>query len=162
MKKRCFLLTLCAVLPLLLSLLLVSCEPPANTAIADRADKHVTADFTTLYPVRGWGSDDTETPTSQTLLITDEETLNTLFTSLPEGITVDFEHEMLVVYTYSAIYVRDLRIREIVEINDTLTVTLRQKRPATSSGDACQPYQRVVMIKLDKTEVGTVTVKIEE
>ena len=124
MKKRCFLLTLCAVLPLLLSLLLVSCEPPANTAIADRADKHVTADFTTLYPVREWGSDDTETPTSQTFLITDEETLNTLFTSLPEGITVDFEHEMLVVYTYSAIYVRDLRIREIVEINDTLTVTL--------------------------------------
>ena len=113
MKKRCFLLTLCAVLPLLLSPLLVSCEPPANTAIADRADKHVTADFTTLYPVREWGSDDTETPTFQTFLITDEETLNTLFTSLPEGITVDFEHEMLVVYTYSAIYVRDLHVRTI-------------------------------------------------
>lgn len=162
MKKRRFLLTLCAVLPLLLSLLLVSCEPPANTAIADRADKHITAEFTTLYPVREWGSDDTETPTSHTFLITDEETLNTLFTSLPEGMTVDFDHEMLVIHTYSAIYVRDLRIREIVEINDTLTVTLRQKRPATSSGDACQPYQRVVMIKLDKTEAGTVTVEIEE
>lgn len=162
MKRRHLPLTVCAVTLLLLSLLLTSCEPPANVAIEDRADMYVTAEFTNLYPIREWGSADTETPISHTFLITDEETLNTLFSSLPDGITVDFEHEMLVVHTYSAIYVRELRIREIVEINDTLTVTLRQKHPAPFVGDACQPYQRVVLVKLDKADVTSVTVEIED
>ena len=78
------------------------------------------------------------------------------------SVSVDYDREMLLVYTFTAAYVRPIELKELRADSGTLTVILsmEQKRfPPVA--DACQPFQRYVILKMDKADVSDAVVTVK-
>ncbi|MDE5715154.1 MAG: hypothetical protein K2I42_03375 [Anaeroplasmataceae bacterium] len=69
--------------------------------------------------------------------------------------TLDFENEMVILYIFSDIYPdRNCYIKKINYENKMLTVQIKlQNKP---SKDSSAPYQRCIMIKIDKLEIDLI------
>jgi hypothetical protein len=101
-------------------------------------------------------------------IVKTKEEYDVIFKPDIEGLTVDFEHQMLVVYTLED---ADKTVRfdllKVTANDDVLEVTYKNYLNAVDLfgppyGSACQPYQRWFVILLDKVDVDTVVFKFEE
>ncbi len=109
---------------------------------------------------------DSETyPRTRAFLVDTQEVYDEIFkpdTQIP----VDFDHEMLVVCTFTSTYVRPVEITKIKQNGETLSVTLKEKQKsdfffAVRVSAACQPYQRYVVLKMDKLAVTSVELTVK-
>ena len=133
----------------------------ANAAILnDNASEWIAPGFYESHYTRGayYGDecfDDPSLPETRIFLVRDREGYDEIFT--PEaGIDVDFSREMLLVCTFTAHYVRPVGIVKLSAGGDLISAELKMKDPRglfqRGVGDACRPYQRYVILKLDKSE----------
>ncbi len=104
-------------------------------------------------------------PRSRAFVVDTQETYDEIFRS-DTNLAVDFASEMLVVCTFTSTYVRPVEIVKIRQDGETLSVTLKEKQQsdfffAVRVGAACQPYQRYVVLKMDKLDVSDVELTIK-
>lgn len=95
-------------------------------------------------------------PETRTILIDDQDEFDAAFENCP--FEVDLSTEMIVVYTFSFIYSRPTVIKKVSFSDGTLSLKLENKRAKWGVKDACMPYQRYVIVKLDKLDVTEVKV----
>ena len=104
-------------------------------------------------PVEG----DPETlPETRIILIDEQSEFDAAFVACP--FDVDPETEMVVVYTFSFIYSRPTLIKDVSFSDGVLSLKLANKRARLGVKDACAPFQRYVIIKLDKLDVDDIKV----
>ena len=104
--------------------------------------------------------EDASYPKARTFLITSQQDYERVFDSNAD-LNVDFSSEMLAVYTFTAEYVREIRIDEVAVDGQKLCIHLSMIKPRQGVGDAVMPYQRYVVIKLDKADVTEVEISFE-
>ncbi len=155
------------ILFLAMVLLIPGCSKIENnaTVLNDNAGKLFLQDFLDANHTRGayYGDtslDDPQYPESRYFLIQNQEEHEKVF---PEeaGLSVDYTGKMLLVYTFTAIYIRPISISNLSIESGGLTVELKMKEPRPGVGDACQPYQRYVIIQLDKAEISNAVISIQ-
>ena len=95
-------------------------------------------------------------PSSRTILIDNQEDFDATFTDCP--VEVDFNSEMIVVYTMTSLNRRETKVKKTKIDDGVLSVELYNKHPEKRGGDTCIPYQRYVIVKLDKLDVTEVKV----
>ena len=101
-------------------------------------------------------SDPGALPSSRTILIDDQAEFDAAFVKCP--FDIDLETEMIVVYTLTFINRRETKIKNVSFSDGTLSLELTNKRAKWGAKDTCMPYQRYVIIKLDKLDVDEVKV----
>ena len=102
------------------------------------------------------GLDPETLPETRTILIVDQDEFDAAFENCP--FEVDLSTEMIVVYTLTFINRRETKIKNVSFSDGTLSLELTNKRAKWGVKDACMPYQRYVIIKLDKLDVDEVKV----
>lgn len=93
-------------------------------------------------------------PTRRTFIIDNQEKYNQMFDESAQ-ISIDFDTQMIVAYTFYSIYRRENMLVEVAVDNKTLFITYEMEK-REGVGDACSPYQQWLAVKLDKLEVETV------
>ncbi len=101
---------------------------------------------------------DENCPKERTFVIGSAKEFEDVFIVTPQEYGVDFESQMLVIYTCTAINVRQVSIKRVSYSSGSLNIKLKTKTPAHGVGDTCQPYQRYMFITMDKLDVTLVTV----
>ncbi|MBP5428403.1 MAG: hypothetical protein J6Z04_03855 [Clostridia bacterium] len=95
-------------------------------------------------------------PSSRTILIDNQEDFDAAFADCP--VEVDFDDEMIVVYTTTSVNRRETKVKGTKIDDGVLSVELYNRRPKNRGGDTCLPYQRYVIVKLDRRDVTEVKV----
>ncbi len=170
MKKICKSL-LTVALAVVILFLLCACGVSYHAAVySDQADEIIREDFKTANRTGGVyiEGEDTVTgeeyPRTRAFIVDTQEAYDEIFHKNVQ-IPVDFETEMLVVCTFTSNYVRPVRIDRVKQNGDTLSVTLKEKRPTSiflTVGAACAPYQRYVVLKMDRRSVTDVSLTVKD
>lgn len=142
------------------------------TVLNGNASEWINKDFYGRSHTRGAlyeGENDPEdeaNPESRFCVVRSREDQAAVFTE-EAPIEVDYSREMLVVYTFTSIYVREIRIKEAKIESGELKLVLEMKKPFGGDlnifvADACAPFQRYVVVKLDRQEISNVEVTLEK
>ena len=94
-----------------------------------------------------WIDSNNELDESKTLVIESQEALDEIFTEFKE---IDFEKEMVIVYCYTTIYVREQRLEKVSLDNGVLSIEFDVVDGKPGTGDATAPQTRTCVICLDK------------
>jgi hypothetical protein len=98
-----------------------------------------------------WGRDKTS-PEFITYIITEKARLDEVFSVCPE---IDFEKEMVVMYAFTAIYARALKITSVTLDNQKLKIKFKYVE-GNGSNDASAPQTRFLVLRMDKLNIDTV------
>ena len=101
-------------------------------------------------------SDAESFPETRTILVDNQEDFDATFANCP--IDVNLDSEMIVIYTASSNNRRETKVKKAFVSDGTLTIELYSKHPKNGGKDTCTPYQRYVIVKLDKASVNQVEV----
>lgn len=104
--------------------------------------------------------DDISYPRYRTFVVTSKEDFDDIFTGNINH-DIDFSSEMIIIYTFTSEYRRDIEIKSTRMVDNKLSIELNMKKPFTwfyLSGDACQSYQRYIIIKMDKIEFNEIVI----
>lgn len=97
-------------------------------------------------------------PKSRTFVIkSEEEKCNILNGNF--DVEVNFEQEMLIVYTWSSAERRPCYIKVLELKDDNLYINFYVKPSPPLTGGSCMPYQRWFVIKLDLLSTSSVEIK---
>ncbi len=118
-----------------------------NAKLYDNAIEWINVDFANNNQVGNLSF------SNRTFIIDSQEKYDQVFNN--NELEIDFNNQMLVVYTFITIYHRKNYIKNIDVKNSVLKITYEmEKKPGV--GDASQPYQRWFVVKLDKLDVNSV------
>ena len=140
--------------------LLVSCNiNKYHATLYDDVDHWIKQEFADNNLVRGvyvQGNNlttDQSLPRSRTFLITTQAKFDEIFNSSAPA--VDFTKEILALYTFTCDYVREIKLGDIEIDGLKLEIEYEMVHPLScqSIGDAVPPYQRYILVKLDKVNV---------
>lgn len=96
---------------------------------------------------------DEASPSSREFIVSDEVEYNRIFSNSP--LDIDFEHEMVILYIFSDVYPeRKYKLKKI-EVNDEV-LTLKTEFEQKNVDDATIPYQRCIVVKMNKVEINEV------
>ena len=104
---------------------------------------------------------DPEYPTTRTLIIHSMDEYKEIFTSTIDS-AVDFQSQMIVVYSFADINKRTIEIKKISTSEDSINIVLAHKKVSSGIGDTCIPYQRYVVIKMNKNDFNDIKVSLED
>lgn len=100
---------------------------------------------------------DNESPDSRTLIISNQDEFGKIFTKYDS--TVDFERQIVILYIFGDVYPsRDYYLKKLILKEQALKIYYRLEN--RNGDDATAPYQRCLMVKLDKLDI--VAVNFEE
>lgn len=140
---------------------LTSCSKSKNynAILYDNAVEWINADFADSHRVAGALYTDAQQngenfPRSRFFIVDSRTAAEGIFGDSFD-LEVDYENEMLVVYTFSIEYILPAYIDSISLNGTTLTVNCKIKH-IQGAGTACQPYQRWFIVKLDKLDIDSV------
>ena len=77
------------------------------------------------------------------------------------GYQIDFETQMLIVYFYTDLYMRPQILTQVNLEGRILRINFRTERGKSSDPwhhDATEPYQRLLVVRLDKLSIDNVEV----
>lgn len=94
-------------------------------------------------------------PTSLNFIVTGEEEYNRIFKENIDELKVDFDKQMIIVYTFRTVSHRKARLYSLNIKDDALKITYKEEEKY-GVGDASRPYQRWFAVKLDKAIVSSV------
>lgn len=123
-----------------------------NAKLFDNAVEWVNEDFADNNLVDMEGATN---PFDRTFIIMDQEEYNRIFVKNIDEFAIDFDSQMVVVYTFSTIYHRDNRLVDLDVEKSVLKITYKMQEKS-GVGDASQPYQRWFVVILDKLNVNSV------
>ena len=94
-------------------------------------------------------------PESRTFIVTDRTSFEKIISEDFAEFEVDFDNEMIIVYTFETMYVLPAKIADIELSGKTLTLNYNiELIPATGSARA--PFQRWFIVKSDKLDITSV------
>lgn len=125
-----------------------------NAELYDTAGEWINEDFAKNNLVRTLGDPENDYPKSLVFIVDNQEDYNQIFNENAAPINVDFDKQMLVVYTFSTEYHRSNTIESIIVENDVLKITYQMEKKQ-GVGDASMPYQRWFVVKLEKLDVNS-------
>ena len=126
-----------------------------NAELFDTAAEWINEDFANNNIVRRYGNPEDEYPKTLTFIVDTQEEYHQTFHESANELSVDFNTQMLVVYTFSAINHRNNTIKNLNLEEDVLTITYEMEKKYFI-GDTCQPYQRWFVVKIDKLPISSV------
>ena len=94
-----------------------------------------------------WLDSNNELTESKTFVIESQEALDEIFTDFKE---IDFDKEMVIVYCYTTIYVREQKLEKVSLDNGVLSIEFDVVDGKPGTGDATAPQTRTCVICLDK------------
>ncbi len=86
-------------------------------------------------------------PESRTHLIQTQAELDEIFSDFPK---INFDKEMVLVYCYTTVYIRDQKLEQATIDNGVLTVKFNVVRGKLGYADAASPHTRICVIRLRK------------
>ena len=95
---------------------------------------------------------------NQTFIIDSQEEYNQIFLENTDGLSVDFDSQMLEVYKYISFNNRNNYLTSLELNGDILTITYEMEKKK-GVNDTSQPYQRWFVVRLDKLDVDSVVFK---
>ena len=102
-----------------------------------------------------WLDSNNELTESKTFVVESQEALNEIFTEFKD---VNFDKEMVIVYCYTTIYIREQKLEKVSFDNNVLSIEFDVVDGKPGTGDATAPQTRTCVICLDK--VAATEVKI--
>ena len=143
--------------------LLVGCSSSKyNAELYDTATDWINEEFASGNIVRRLGDSEDKDPHPKTLtfIVENQEVYDKIFNDNADQLDIDFDTQMLVVYTFSTVYHRDNKITSMDIDNGVLTIIYKMDSNRSVIGfnraDASLPYQRWFVVKLDKQEINSV------
>ena len=124
-----------------------------NAELYDGASDWINEDFASGNLVRINPDDDY--PTSLTFIVTGEEEYNRIFKENIDELKVDFDKQMIIVYTFRTVSHRKAELYSLNIKDDALKITYKEEEKY-GVGDASRPYQRWFAVKLDKATITSV------
>lgn len=103
-------------------------------------------------------SDDETYPESRIFIIENLKEYNKIFNNNIEDLNADFNKQMLIVYAFRATDHRNLKLIS-VNLQDKLLKITFETIFKSGTGDTSTPYQRWIVIKLDKVEMESIEFK---
>lgn len=94
-------------------------------------------------------------PESRSFIITDRSSFEEIIVEDFKGFEVDFDKEMLLVYTFTTEYVLPAKIADI-ELRDKALTLNYDIQLITGVGSARRPFQRWFIVKLNKLDILSV------
>lgn len=127
-----------------------------NAIVCDEPNRWLREDFLSENLISGAYYDekiytDDIYPSSRTFIIDNNECFNEIFQS--SSLDVNFEREMLVLHTFVSIYTRPIEIKEVSVEESVLQIEFIMGKAQKGTGDAIRPFQRYLLVKLDKLAV---------
>lgn len=136
-----------------------------NAVVSSKVNKEISVEFLKENRVKAYYVEeetgdlfyDENAPDYRNFIITSNDEFNKIFTNT--DLTVDFEKEMVLLYIFGDDYPsRDYFLKNISLDGQTLNVKIKlEKRDVC---DATMPFQRCLMVKLDKLDVVAVNFEI--
>lgn len=102
-----------------------------------------------------WLDSNKELAESKTLVIESQDALDEIFENFKE---IDFDKEMVIVYCYTTIYVREQKLEKVSFDNGILSIEFDVVDGKPGTGDATAPQTRTCVICLDKVVATEVKV----
>lgn len=101
---------------------------------------------------------DETSPRNRTFVVTEQSQLDEMFEVFQ--FPIDFETKMLIIYIYTDCYLRAQILESVRLEEDTLKIEFKIKPGKWGYADARQPYQRTLVVELDRLDVETVSVAL--
>ena len=139
---------------------LVGCSVKYNAVLYDNAVEWINTEFANENLTRGihyepdFYTDETY-PSERTFIVNNREKYDEIFISGLKELDIDFDMQMLVVYTFTTVYHRNNRIKKTEVKNQVLTISYKMEEKF-GVGDASMPYQRWFVVKLDAVDISSV------
>lgn len=102
-----------------------------------------------------WIKNNDKLSENKTFSIDNQDTLDEVFSDFKD---IDFEKEMVIVYCYTTIYVREQKLEKVSFENGVLSIEFDVVKGKSGTGDATAPQTRACVICLDKLETTEVKV----
>ena len=141
------------VLIMIFSLLTGCSNIKYNAQLFDSATDWIKEDFINDNIV-GYSENGTY-PTERVFIVKNQEEYDEIFNESIDDFGIDFDTQMLVVYTFETIYHRNNNLVSLEVDEDVLTITYKMEKKS-GVGDASQPYQRWFVVRLEKLDVDSV------
>lgn len=151
--KRYKITVVCIVLLIVLSSLSACGKVKYNAELYYDVSGWINEDFASENLVRISPYDDY--PTSLNFIVTGEEEYNRIFKENIDALKIDFDKQMIIVYTFRTVSHRKARLYSLNIKDDALKITYKEEEKY-GVGDASRPYQRWLAVKLDKIAVSSV------
>lgn len=160
---------ICAALAVLAFLFCACAGKGGEVVNGDASAEWFRAEFIEANQVGGnlaQGEGAAELPAERAFLLTSQEEYDAVFAP-GAGITVDFETEDLILFTFEAVYRREITVKDRKTVDGTSELTLEMRDPnrklfGMTVGDACTPYQRFVIIRTEKSGADAVRVTLKK
>jgi hypothetical protein len=99
-------------------------------------------------------TEDEDYPLSKTYIVENIEEYDKIFLNNINELNIDFNKQMLIVYSFGAINHRELKLVS-TDLQDKILKITFKSISKTGVGDTSMPYQRWIVIKQDKVEVAS-------
>ncbi|MBQ7831741.1 MAG: hypothetical protein IJ393_06695 [Clostridia bacterium] len=135
-----------------------------NAVLYDMANSWIKEEFVEENPIQLTGdiienSTDSNSneryPLERSFIVNNEQEYKKIFIDGIEELNIDFEEQMILIYTFSTIYKRKNSLRSI-SVEDKTGKIVYQMETKYGIGDACPPYQRWFAVKLNKIDITAV------
>ena len=135
-----------------------------NAVLYDMANSWIKEEFVEENPIQLTGdiienSTDSNSneryPLERSFIVNNEQEYKKIFIDGIEELNIDFEEQMILIYTFSTIYKRKNSLRSI-SVEDKTGKIVYQMETKHGVGDACPPYQRWFAVKLNKIDITAV------
>lgn len=104
---------------------------------------------------KAWLESNNDLSESKTFIIEDQNMLDEIFSDFKD---VDFEKEMVIVYYYTTIYIREQKLEKVSLENGVLNIEFDVVKGKPGTGDATAPQTRTCVICLDKVTATEVRI----
>ena len=104
-------------------------------------------------------SEDNGIPKSRVFIIKTQDEYDAIFESTAT-VDIDFGSEMLILYTFTTEYHRDISLDDWKVEDKTIGITYEMKDPSKFAGvgDAAMPFQRFLLIKMNKIDIDSAVI----
>ena len=135
-----------------------------NAVLYDMANSWIKEEFVEENPIQLTGdiienSTDSNSneryPLERSFIVNNEQEYKKIFIDGIEELNIDFEEQMILIYTFSTIYKRKNSLRSI-SVEDKTGKIVYQMETKYGIGDASGPYQRWFAVKLNKIDITAV------
>ncbi len=121
----------------------------------DNAGEWVKEDFRSENLLSGSSDIDSENelPQTRTFIVLDREMFDEMFVDKIDELNIGFDSEMILVYTFTSIYVAPANITKIA-MDDSITFTYQFQRKE-GTGSATAPFQRWFVVVIDREDYAS-------
>ena len=103
--------------------------------------------------------EDASFPKSRVFVIKSQRDMEKIFSDEIDQSTIDYRSEMYVLYTFTTVYRREFLIDSSSVTKEGIVINYSLKSPDSDVplGDAARPFQRFVLIKMNRVDVENIT-----